>query len=64
MLGLHCYGLFSLVAVSRGYSLVEVHVILSAAASLLQSMGSRARGLSSCGSWALEYRLNSCDPWA
>ena len=27
---------------------------------LLQSTGSRACGLSSCGSWALEHRLSSC----
>ena len=30
---------------------------------LLQSMGSRV-GLSSCGSWALEHRLNSCSTQA
>ena len=23
-----------------------------------------ARGLSSCGSWALEHRLNNCGMWA
>ena len=30
---------------------------------LLQSMGFRAAGFSSCGSWALEYRLNSFGAW-
>ena len=27
---------------------------------LLQSMGSRFKGFSSCGVWALEHRLSSC----
>ena len=27
---------------------------------LLQSTGSRLKGFSSCGSWALEHRLSSC----
>ena len=31
---------------------------------LLQSMGSRCTGFSSCGSWALEQRLSSCGTWA
>ena len=30
---------------------------------LLQSVGSRASGLSSCGSWTLEHRLNRCGAW-
>ena len=31
---------------------------------LLQSMGSRCTGFSSCGSQALEHRLSSCSAWA
>ena len=38
----------SLVAVSRGYSLIVVYRLLTAVASLLQSMGSRVYRLSSC----------------
>ena len=52
----------SLVAVSGGYS-----SLWCTGFSLLRSMGSRcagsvvvARGLSSCGSRALEHRLSSC----
>ena len=30
----------------------------------LQSTSCRARGFSSCGSWAVEHRLNSCGPRA
>ena len=53
----------------RAFSLVEGSGGCSPAAAqgfslwwlfLSQSMGSRARGLSSCGSWALEHRLSSC----
>ena len=44
---------FSLVMVIGGYSLVEVLGLL-----LLWSMGSRAPGPSSCGSWAPEHRLS------
>ena len=64
-----CVG-FTLVAESGGYSLVEVHKLLIAVASLLvehalkSSWASIAamRRLSSCGSLALEHRLSSCDP--
>ena len=35
MLGLHCYTGFSLVAAGRGYSLLAVHGLLTAAASLV-----------------------------
>ena len=31
---------------------------------LLWHVGSRHMGLSSCGLWALEYRLSSCGTWA
>ena len=51
---------FSLVEVSGGYSLVTAHGFSLWWLFLLQSMGSRACGLSSCGSWALEHRLSSC----
>ena len=39
----------SLVAVSRGYSLVVVHGLLIAVASLIERHGAREHGLSSCG---------------
>ena len=32
--------------------------------SLVAEHGLLARGLSSCGSWALELRLSSCGSWA
>ena len=56
MQGLCCCAGFSLVAASRGYSLVAGRRWLL----LLQSMGSRSSVFSSCGSWALEHRFNSC----
>ena len=50
-----------LVAASGGYSSLQ-HVGFSLQwLLLLQSTGSRHVGFSSCGSWALEHRLNSCD---
>ena len=39
MLGLHCFEDFSLVAVSGGYSLVEVRELLIAVASLVAEGG-------------------------
>ena len=68
MLGLHCCAGFSLVAASRGYSLVTVHKLLIVVASLVVEPGLQgvqtsvavARGLCSCSSQALEHRLNSC----
>ena len=51
---------FSLVAVSRGYSLVMVCGLLLQGLLLLCSTGSRYTGFSSRGSRALEHRLNSC----
>ena len=62
-LGLHRYAGFSLVAVRGGYPLVAVCGLLITVASLAVERGSRARGLSSCGSWAPEHRLDSCDAW-
>ena len=52
---------FSLVVVSGGYSPGVVHWLLIAEASLVEEHGSRQAGVSSCGSQALEHRLNSCD---
>ena len=51
---------FSLVAESRGYSLLLARGLPVAVASL----GSRARGRSSCGSQAPGHRLSSCGPGA
>ena len=67
MLGLHCCTGFTLVAASRGYSLVAVCRLLIVVVSLvaehrLQGMQASvvaAQGLNTCGSWALEHRLNS-----
>ena len=51
------------VMASGGYSLVAVCRLLIAIVPLIVDTGSRVRGLSSCGLWALEYRLSSCDEW-
>ena len=45
---------FSLVAASRGYARVGCVGF---------SRGAQARGLGSCGSWALELGLGSCGAW-
>ena len=66
--GLHCYIGFSLIATSRSYTLVVVHRLLIAVASLIAEHRlegawpslAGARRLSSCGSQPLEYRLNGC----
>ena len=50
----------SLVAASGGYSSLQCTGFSLRWLLLLQSTGSRACGLSSCGSWALERRLSSC----
>ena len=58
----------SLVLESGSYSLVVVHRLLIAAASLAAEHGlqgawasaAAACGLSTCDSWAPEHRLNSC----
>ena len=70
MLGLSCRTVFSLVAASRGYSSVATHRLLIAVVSLVVEDGlwgmrasvTVARGLNSCGSWALEDRLSSYNP--
>ena len=57
-----------LVAASGAHSLVAVHGLLSAVASPTAEYGlqdtqvsaAATHGLSSCGSWALENRFNSC----
>ena len=62
-----CTG-FSLVVADGTSSLVEVHGLLIAVASLVPERGLSgaqasvvgAGGLSSCGSQALEHRLSSC----
>ena len=58
---------FSLVAASGGYSLVVVLRLLISVASLVKHglLGMKAsvvaaRGLGSCGFWALEHRISSC----
>ena len=62
---------FSLVVASRGYSLLRCEGFSLWWLLLLWSTSSRrtgsvavARGLSSCGSRALECRLSSCGTWA
>ena len=72
VLDLHCCVGFSVIVVSRGYSLAAVHRLLIVVASLvaehrLESVWVSlvvALGLSSFDSWALEYRLSSCVAWA
>ena len=51
---------FSLVIMSRGYSLVVVCALLIAMASLAVEH-ELYTGFSSCGAWVLEHRHNSCD---
>ena len=67
-LDLHCCAGFSLVASSRGYSVVMVCRLLIAVASLVaehrlwgtRASAAEAPGLRSCSSQALEHRLNNC----
>ena len=57
---------------SVSYCLAAVHGLLIAVASLAADHGFYgirasvvvAQGLSSCSSWALEHRFNSCGAWA
>ena len=60
VLGLHCCAGFYLVAVSGGYSLAVVCVFLITVASIVVEHSLRCTGFSSCGSWALEHKLNNC----
>ena len=48
VLGLHCFGGFSLVVASGGYSLVAVHGLLTVVASLVTEL--KPEGFSSCSS--------------
>ena len=52
VLGLGCCVGFSLVAVSRGYSLVVEHGLLIVVASRCRAQALGCAGFSSCGSWA------------
>ena len=54
----------SLVAASRGYSSLWCTGFSLWWLLLLQSMGSRFVGFSSCGSLVLECRLSNCGAWA
>ena len=54
----HCCVGFSLVAASRGYSLLLYRSLSLPWLLLLWITGSRRVGFSSSGSWALEHRLN------
>ena len=68
MLGLCCCSDFSLITAGGGYSPAGVCGLLTAEASLLAELGlqgvqaslAATRGLSRCGSQALEHRLSSC----
>ena len=62
MLGLHCSVDFYLIVVNWGYSPVVVHRLLIAEHMPYGTWASvvAVSGLSSCGSWALECRPNSC----
>ena len=71
VLGLCCCRVLLLVAVSGAYSPVSVHGLLTAERGLygVQVLVVAPCGLTSCGSWALEYRLSSCAacaylPWS
>ena len=58
VLGPRCCMGFSLVEVRWGFSLVVCTGFSLQWLLLLRSTGSRPTGFSSCGSWALEHRLN------
>ena len=60
-LGLHCCTGFSLVVANRGYSSLWCAAFSLQWLLLLQSMGSRHAGFSSCGTPALGRRLSSRD---
>ena len=55
-----CYTSFHLVDASGGYSLVVVHRLLIAVASRCRAWALGCSGFRSCGSRALEHRLNGC----
>ena len=64
VLGFHCCKGFSLVAASKGCSVVVLCGLLIEVSSLVAEHGLQVDGLSSCSSWALEYRLSGCGTWA
>ena len=64
VLGLRCCGGFSVVAASTGYSSWCCAGVSLPCLLLLWSTDSRCVSLSSCGSWALEDRLDSCSTQA
>ena len=72
VLGLHCRSDFSLITAGGGYSPAGVCGLLTAVASLPVELGlqgvqaslAATRGLSRCGSQALEHRLSSCGAWS
>ena len=49
---------------SHGLPLVEASGDYSSCGGFSQSTGSGACGLSSCGFWFLQHRLNSCGTWS
>ena len=53
-----------LFVVVRGLLVVVVSLCFGARALGVRASVVVARGLSSCGSWALEHRLSSCGTWA
>ena len=59
-LGLHCCMRAFSSCSEQGLLFVAVCGLLIAVASLVAEHTLQARGLSSCGSWALELRLSSC----
>ena len=61
VLGVHCSPSFSLAVASRGYSLVSVCGLLPGVASCRRAQALGSMGFRSCGSQALEHRLNSWD---
>ena len=63
-LGLRCCTQAFSSCSKRGYSLLRCAGLSLQWLLLLQSMGSRCAGFSSCGSRALEHRLSSCGAWA
>ena len=60
-LGLHCSARALSGCSEQGLLVTVVLRLLGAVASLLQSVGSRRAGFSSCDSQAPEHRLSSCD---
>ena len=59
-LGLHCCTGFSLVSASGGYSSGRAQALTVVVSLIVEHGLYRLQGLCSCGSWALELRLDSC----